>query len=1119
VKKLWKWHRGRAEFRAAADEHEARLSLPELEEAVRSVEPSALLVPSRVLRRVVRVHASLGGFGFRVPHSKTYVIPSPALLEIADRDELGLKPTECLPQTIILLERPSADDLEEQSRRELLLHYWELLFHARVHREFTQALVVPASAASLDGISAKAGTTSVAIAQRVEELGKFPFDEIRNVLQQERFLLPPYNDSSVYVEFAAVYLGMRYFKPFLLCSFFPALPSLDEVDQVIAQDVDAVALLDATRLPGTPEPDELREAARLAAEAFDADPLAEVFEYPDEPGEKHAPHRIPVGQRSMAKYQNWSQGAVRHTARGNLAGAVARRARAEAWVPREKAAMAATALREEVNHFVERLQAALEIEDDDPRPWRESLLALAHQVPRGLWTVEARLLYDLQKACIDQERATSTVDVMHWVLSFGRRAICRDLPDQRRVAMARHLRSAQRRLARVRISDRQRRQLAEVLDEATTKAEDQLREVLRPKIASALEAIDLWPKNLPEEISRRKLVEELLDRIVERGFLTLGEVRDSISRNHLKEPDCSGPKSFLRGEAALRADRRLIDALDGVYEPGDFYCRWLLRLSHIMFGTPVGRFLTLFFVIPIGGAAVAAIGLDHFIELIFRFHPQLAPKPEQWPETFHAIGTGEFPAELTPILVMAILICLLVNVRWFRNAVVRALKWAGQAINAYVVPVLDKLFRNSLARLIAYLLLRPIIPTLVLAAMSLPFVPRPERMLGLAIIYVGVMVALNSRIGRDVEEVAWDATAQGWQRFGWRPLVGLFWFVLDVSRQFLQGFERVLYTVDEWLRFRSGQSRAVLVAKGGLGVIWFFIAYLIRIFVNLLLEPQLNPLKHVPWVSVSHKIMLPMWPKNLPELIADRIHMNQLLAWLLAGVIVTGTPGIFGFLIWELKENWQLFAANRRKTLRAVLIGSHGETMTRLLRPGIHSGTIPKRFAKLRRAERKALRGADPGAARKHREALHHVEIYLRRYIEREFVAWFVESCGWSGPPPRTGDIHLSTAEASIEVEFDQPAEGRRTMAFRLMDGAVQLEPSGQICLEQLPPIARNVYLLAFTNVLKTGCVAVLADGESPIDVGAVVISWSDWIAAWENIREPSDRRIPALVPLHESAR
>ncbi len=274
--------------------------------------------------------------------------------------------------------------------------------------------------------------------------------------------------------------------------------------------------------------------------------------------------------------------------------------------------------------LVERLQTALGIEDQEPRPWREALLALAHQTPRGLWTVEARLLYDLQKVCVDQVQTISTVDVMHWVLSMGRRPIRRELPNQRLVLVSRHLRSAQRRLPAVRISERQRRQLAEVLDAVTRTAEGLLRDKLRPQIAATLDDVGLLPQNLPERISRTKLVEELLDRIVERGFLTLGEVRDAISRNQLKEPDCSGPRSFLQGDAALRVNRRMTETLDGVYEPGDFYVRWILRFSHLMFGTVIGRFLTLYFVVPFGGPFVALKGLDYFVEeLGFRSH--LAP--------------------------------------------------------------------------------------------------------------------------------------------------------------------------------------------------------------------------------------------------------------------------------------------------------------------------------------------------------------------------------------------------------------------------------------------------------------------------------------------------------------
>ena len=69
-------------------------------------------------------------------------------------------------------------------------------------------------------------------------------------------------------------------------------------------------------------------------------------------------------------------------------------------------------------------------------------------------------------------------------------------------------------------------------------------------------------------------------------------------------------------------------------------------------------------------------------------------------------------------------------------------------------------------------------------------------------------------------------------------------------------------------------------------------------------------------------------------------------------------PGIFGFLVWELKENWRLYRANRAPDLKPVVIGSHGETMLRLLRPGFHSGTVPKLYAKLRRAQRKGQHAA-----------------------------------------------------------------------------------------------------------------------------------------------------------------
>ena len=68
----------------------------------------------------------------------------------------------------------------------------------------------------------------------------------------------------------------------------------------------------------------------------------------------------------------------------------------------------------------------------------------------------------------------------------------------------------------------------------------------------------------------------------------MGNLRDAISRNDLKLPDLSEPRDFLRGDELLRADRKLALALDGVYRRGEFYLRWMQRLSSLAFGTRIG---------------------------------------------------------------------------------------------------------------------------------------------------------------------------------------------------------------------------------------------------------------------------------------------------------------------------------------------------------------------------------------------------------------------------------------------------------------------------------------------------------------------------------------------------
>ena len=220
-------------------------------------------------------------------------------------------------------------------------------------------------------------------------------------------------------------------------------------------------------------------------------------------------------------------------------------------------------------------------------------------------------------------------------------------------------------------------------------------------------------------------------------------------------------------------------------------------------------------------------------------------------------------------------------------------------------------------------------------------------------------------------------------------------------------------------------------------------AYLVRIYVNLLIEPQVNPIKHFPVVTVSHKMILPLSGHLIRWMAAPLIPLvGKQVGLFIAATNMLLLPGIFGFLVWELKENWRLYEANRSATLRPVIVGEHGETMVRLLRPGFHSGTLPKLFAKLRKAERRALRGGHDQKALKHAESLHHIEESIRRFIDRDFLALarpepFARGSRDGAEDDRTGDQSDPARASCPRDHADRPRALAHLRAARRLAGRV----------------------------------------------------------------------------------
>src|SRR5206468_9262956 len=120
-------------------------------------------------------------------------------------------------------------------------------------------------------------------------------------------------------------------------------------------------------------------------------------------------------------------------------------------------------------------------------------------------------------------------------------------------------------------------------------------------------------------------------------------------------------------------------------------------------------------------------------------------------------------------------------------------------------------------------------------------------------------------------------------------------------RWLLDRVEQMIYAVDERLRFREGESSFSFVSKLIFGLFWFVITYVVRLVLILFIEPQVNPIKHFPVVTVSHKLtLLAVAP------VSEALKINPVTVGGVLGLI----PGVFGFLAWELKENWRLYRAN-----------------------------------------------------------------------------------------------------------------------------------------------------------------------------------------------------------------
>lgn len=955
-------------------------------------------------------------------------------------------PDDYLPATL-----PDADTLRV---------YW---------RDLVQAAALEHYPETLAGVSAPPEVVA-----RVAAAGPDVLPEMRAVLIAERVVGPDAPDGVVVARGLAVLADLTAFDPAAVGIVFPSLSAVD----LTTLDPQ----LGATRLRDAVRPDGSADGPRLAA----------------------PPPAVRPGYTAAGRLAKAAAAAGRR----NFVRAAVSYAQVPADDPHYREAQA-EARKAVADGLVYRLGKALGWAADARRAWAQALMPLVAAAAARPWSPAGRALYDLQRIVADASGELSTVDPARVAASFGRQGWRRVLPAAPLVLRLRHLQSARRHLHRADLAAADRDAVEALLVADLAAREHVLHAALGPVVAEVFADAGLAPASVVEAAARDAAVAQLLARLADHGFLRIGDLRDVLARNQLKLPDLAGPGEWLRGDALLRADRLLADRLGGAYHGGEIYLRWIHRMTAALFATPPGRWLSRYALLP-AAAAVMAVEFAGYVKLeleaVARYVGRaLAARPDPpvaladaasttadaldqipHPPAAHASGVHADP---WVYIAVAVVVGVLVNWPAARALAGAGLRAAGRGLTLVFVagprwvwrsPPVRAVRRHPLTRAAVAGLTTPLaVAGVVALSLYAAGVPAPAKRYAVLAAFGATAAAIQTVAGRRVEDRVGEALLDAWRALRTNLLPGLVGSVVDLFRWAGELFERGLYSIDEWLRFREGQSALGLALKGVLSLVWYPVAYVVRFAFNLLLEPQINPVKHFPVVTVSHKLLLP-----LTGVLAEAT------GWSIeaAGTFIMAVPGVFGFIVWELKENWRLYAANRPRALQPAVIGHHGETMRGYLRPGFHSGTLPRVYRKLRTAAGRArlTNAARPAAPVP--DPRHAIADTVRPFLDHEFVGLLRAAKAWRPLAPAVGTVrvHVHSVRATVTVAGhpDDPLG----LLFTLDGDRVVLTTDRPAWRADLDPEQATALETALAGLAARGAAG---DPDRPV-------AWAEWSAYWQ---------------------
>ncbi len=902
-----------------------------LDEILEAADPGAVLVNRTVLDRLLLIQWKQPPLVGQVPRRDFVVMDRQVLVNRVDSTELLIPSDRNLPRNVLVLERPGEEGLgilrksdpfgprsfgpsdalntfdsdEHEVRRRqrtVLLEVWKRLFLAMVDRALLEG-----GNASPEADKDQARPL-VRLGALIPE-GTIEFDEVSRVLAREKCVLPDSSYPMILREFALVFLGLRCFSPQATGYWFPtlSLAKQDEIYAALGEEIPVEELLNQSRL-----------APWLEAASDEDDLQSEANQY-------------------FIRLQRLADQSLE---KGNLVDAAILRVRASRVAPAHKSnparIMACAHLRQMVRVIHQRLGLD-ENQIDEATAVLDPLLEKADQ---GYKNREEKLLRELENIYEDVISPPQTLDLMGWILSGGTSRLRRPRILVDVIRATRFLRLAQQHLTFTRIDNPARQSVEGLLRTARMVNETEVRSQIGPVLYEALHDAGFAPPSQLGQLALGQIVETLIDRILEQGFLTFQNLRDTLAVSPVKMPDLATFAQWVRGDELLRLDRRLSTLLEGVYQPSELYGAMLERATAASFGTALGRFISLFVLFPYLTAFVVVAFIYHLFKTLE--HNNLGPQTpdrdmaELWVISA-AVGTGVLVFIARP------------RVRLMAGHIL------GRTVDFLTWAFWDLPRRVSSSEIVQSVVLEPLSWVLsygvkpVLASLGMRYF-QPlwfEEIAGWILWFVIFNVLLNMRPGLMAGALIIRSLKKVFSHLGNGLLSGAVLLWQGILKKMLTGIDGMILLVEEWISVRQKDEGLWITLQALLQSLWFPLGYTLRFSFMVVIEPFLNPVK-LPVCFVAMKIFYPVVgpPLHLTLDGTFNFFLVEALVWVIDFII----PGAFGFFFWEFRENWRLYEANRPIRMPPAMVGPQGETLRELLEPGFHAGTIPAVYRRLRKA-------------------------------------------------------------------------------------------------------------------------------------------------------------------------